>query len=321
MNILDFSEKGLLDKHTLPWKGEPFYFKVPTLEEIRQARRKRHIISMLCVYGDDSSDEKGVRTFAVAGIAGTQEEWDAIKPAWVACSKGKIFHATDCEPGYGDYQGIPKDECLKEYKRLTEIIAKTNMMGVGVAVDIAAFKDNLPDSIEDAPYYHCFSRVVMGFAELGYLSIPREKVKFVFDQNTKVKYNSILMLEYLSSLSEYNYSEYIDKGEIGFALSREKIEIQAADLFAHETMKYLDNQLIAANRSIRKSLENLLNTGRFKCYCYERGYFEAIKNRLEYLEKEDNSWSEEYKNWLLKRKLSDNNSNRIRYLINLNPVN
>jgi len=63
---------------------------------------------MLSVYADDSSDEKGERTFAVAGIIGTQEEWDAIKLKWVKRTSGKIFHAADCESGYGDYKGIPR---------------------------------------------------------------------------------------------------------------------------------------------------------------------------------------------------------------------
>ncbi len=53
--------------------------------------------------GDDSSDEKGVWTFAVAGIVGTQEEWDAIKPAWIKATEGRIFHATDNQSGKGDY--------------------------------------------------------------------------------------------------------------------------------------------------------------------------------------------------------------------------
>lgn len=269
---------------------------------------------MLCVYGDDSSDEKGVRTFAVAGIAGTQEEWDAIKPAWMACTGGKIFHATDCESGYGDYKGIPKIERLKEYKELTEILVNTKMMGIGVAVDIAGFKDNLPESINDAPYYHCFARVVIGFAQLGYMSIPRQKVKFIFDRNYKVKYNSILMLEYISNLSEYYYSEYIDDGEIGFATNK-LVEIQATDLFAHEIMKELDNQLGPVKRPRRKSLTELYKTGRFRWGISTRHDFEVIKNEMEYLENENNIRHEDYKQWLSSYRLIDNNSNRIRYMI------
>ncbi len=180
--------RGELDKKPPSWEGESACFKIPTPEEIREERKKRLIITMLCAYGDDSSDEKGVRTFAVAGIVGTQEEWDTVKPAWEEATEGRIFHATDNQSGKGKvYKDIPKVKCDEEYIKLTNILVKSKMFGYGHVVDIAAFKENLPESLEDAPYYHCFSHVVMGFAQLGYMSIPREKVKFTFDRNYKIK--------------------------------------------------------------------------------------------------------------------------------------
>ncbi len=290
-------------------------FRVPTLEEVREARNKRLIITMLCTYGDDSSDEKGVRTFAVAGIAGSQEEWDTIKPAWIKATEGRVFHATDNQSGKGDvYKGISKAKCDEEYIKLTNILVKSKMFGYGHVVDIAAFKKYLPDSSEDAPYYHCFSYVVMGFAQLGYMSVPREKVKFTFDRNPKIKYNSNLMLDYLETLSEYNYTEYIDGGEVSFA-SREMIQIQAADLLAYEVMKELDNQIGPKKRYRRKPLIELIRTGRFRFDAYTRRDFEFIKKQLENLEKGDNLWRQEYQEWLVKTKRKiDNDSNRMSYM-------
>lgn len=285
-----------------------------TVEAIKQARRKRYVAAVFTVYGDESSDTRGVRTFAVAGIIGTQDEWDELKPVWTERTGGKIFHATDCESGYGDYKGIPKDQRHKEYKDLTKILAKTNMKGVGFAVDVAAFKELMPDAVKDAPYYNCFMRVVMTFAEYGYLFGPQQTTKFIFDRNTKIQYNSIYLVEYLSKLSEYPYSSYID--DIGFA-SDKKEEIQAADLFAHETMKYFDNRLMTVNLPLRKSLKALFNTKRYRCFYSDRTYFESIKKELEYLEQEDSKWREEYQRWLLKHKIVDNNSNKTRYLIYL----
>lgn len=274
---------------------------------------------MLCVYGDDSSDETEVRTFAVAGIAGTQEEWDAIKPAWIEATGGKIFHAADCDsdPGRGDYKGIPKNKRDEEMWRLTQILVKSNMFGYGHVVDIAAFKENLPDSLENAPYYHCFAHVIMAFAQLGYMSIPREKVKFTFDRNYKIKYNSNLMLEYLETLSEYDYSEYIEDGEVSFA-SRKLIQIQAADLFAREVMKELDNQIGPIKRYRRKPLRALFNTGRFQWGAYTRKDFEAMKNYLDKFKEQNSSWNDDYQEWLLKTKRNiDNDSNRMIFMLYL----
>jgi hypothetical protein len=294
-------------------KAKSSNFKVPTLEEIREARKKRLIITMLSVYGDDSSDETGVRTFAVAGIVGTQEEWDAIKPAWVKATGGKIFHAADCESCKGDYKGISKDQCDDEVRKLTDILVKSNLYGYGFAVDVAAFYNNLPDSKENAPYYHCFSNVVMGLAEVGYLSVPREKVRFVFDKNEKVRFNSQLMLDYLS-LFDSPYSEYIEEGDITFS-SRKAIEVQAADLFAREVMKELDNQIGSVKRYRRKPLIALYRTNRFKWGTLTRKDFEIIGKYIEKV-KQDKLWDDDYQKWLLKTKRKiDNDTNRITYLI------
>lgn len=275
---------------------------------------------MLCVYGDDSSDEKGVRTFAVAGIVGTQEEWDAITPAWIEATEGRIFHATDNQSGKKIYESISKAKCDEEYIKLTDILVKSKMFGYGHVVDVAAFKENLADASEEAPYYHCFSHVVMGFAQLGYMSIPRDKVKFTFDRNPQIKYNSNLMLDYLETLSEYDYSKYIDSGEVSFA-SREMVQIQAADLFTFEVMKELDNQIGPVKRRRRRPLIELKRTGRFRWDAYTRRDFEFIRKHLEYLKKEDPLWCEGYQKWLLKTKrIIDNDSNRMTYMLHLREI-
>jgi hypothetical protein len=127
--------------------------------------KKRLIVAMLTVYGDDSSDAAGVRTFAVAGVMATQEEWDILKPEWIKCTRGKIFHATDCESGYGVYKGIPRDQRLKEYKAATQLLVNTNMIGFGYAMDIDRYKTFMPNIFEDGPYFHCFVGVITAFAE------------------------------------------------------------------------------------------------------------------------------------------------------------
>jgi hypothetical protein len=38
-------------------------FRVPTVEETRESRKKRIIINVLSVYGDDSSDDEFVKTY------------------------------------------------------------------------------------------------------------------------------------------------------------------------------------------------------------------------------------------------------------------
>lgn len=319
----------ILDKNQPSWKGESG-FKAPTLEEIREARKKKIVITIASVYGDDMSDRlraycddsadgTGKRTFAFAGIVGTQEEWDEIKPAWLKCTEGREFHGTNCESGRGDYERISKEKRLEEYKQLTTILADdSKLYGFGVAIDIAAMISNLPETIEDAPYFSSFMHVVMGLAERGYLAEPRKKVQFNFDLNLRRRHNSILMLECLLQWPDCEYVKYIDAGDIRF-LSHEHMEIQAACLLAHDTMKHLDNILLAEGVPTRKSLKSLLNTKRFICHIYGKDYFDDISRIIESYDNKDILWRDDYPQWLLERKLDDNNSNRIGYLLSTVP--
>lgn len=95
---------------------------------------------MLSVFGDESSDETGQRTFAVAGVMGTQEEWDKLEIKWIERTKGRFFHGADLETDQGDFKGIPHEENQKLYADLTNLLARSNMMGFGSAMDIHAYK-------------------------------------------------------------------------------------------------------------------------------------------------------------------------------------
>jgi hypothetical protein len=157
------------------------------IEEIKHVRKKRLVLVMLTVFGDESHDEKQQRIFAVAGILGSQEEWDELTPRWLIRTGGKAFHAADCESDQGEYKGVPHRENLKLYADLVKMISKTKMLGYGVAMDLEAHKISFPDVVENIPYQKCFEQVVIYFAERAYLHIPQQKVEFVFDLNSRTQ--------------------------------------------------------------------------------------------------------------------------------------
>lgn len=275
---------------------------------------------MLSVYADDSSDEKCERIYAIAGVMGTQEEWDALKVEWVQRTDGIIFHATDCESGRGDYKNIPSEQRHRLIKDLIQILAQSNMMGIGYAIDIEGYKTAMSDALEDAPYFQCFVGVVLEFVKLARIIIPQQKVKFIFDTNPKTKFNSAFLYDnYLASRSGYDeYTAYMED-EIGFATSR-SVGIQVADLFTRETMKHFDNQFGPINRRTRLSMEELLKTKRFECTYYHKDYFKDFKRKLELLEQKTGISQEGYKRWQLKHKCLDNAESRIRYAIYMESI-
>jgi hypothetical protein len=162
---------------------------------------------MLTVFGDESYDEKEQRVFAVSGIAGTQEEWDALTPLWLKRTGGKDFHAADCEAGRGIYKGIPHKENLNLYAALVQILTRTNMIGYAAVVDLKAHKEFFPDVVENVPYHICFNEVVTHFGEIAYLSQPQQKVKFTFDMNSRTRASSVALYEYLANTPDWEYAE------------------------------------------------------------------------------------------------------------------
>ena len=302
---------------TYPMRGYKLDVDRIALELITRARKNRFVIYMLSVYADDSSDEKCERIFAIAGVIGTQEEWDKLEIVWKKRTKGEIFHAVDVETDKGEFKDNSHKENKKLYKDLTQIIVKSKLMGFVVAMDLEGHSVYFPDTLEDMPYYHCFERTIREFAKWGYLFIPQEKVKFTFDINHKIEYNAGRLYDFLVNLPEwrYKYSSYMDK-EISFA-SRQKTGIQVADLYAHEVMKQLDNFIGPRKRPTRLSMQALLDTKRFIYHFYHKDYFKDFRDKFKELERKTGLSHEDYKKWLQAHKLSDNVSNRIRHLIYL----
>lgn len=283
------------------------------IEEIRLARKKRVVVYMLTVFGDESHDEKEERVFAVVGIIGRQEEWDTIEPVWFNRTGGKIFHAANCEANKGDFAGSPHAENLKLYADLTNILAETKLIGCGVAIDINAYRKNFPHVPPGMSYYMCFLAVVLWCGKVASLYVPQQKAKFIFDQNPKTDFNSGQMYNSMINYPEVTFNDYFD--EISFA-SRKKIGIQCADLFAREIMKHADNRLLGTiKRETRKSIQVLLNTERFHFKYYDNKYYEGLKIKTEELDSKsvNGIGQTAFGRWLSKYGLSNNITNRIRY--------
>ena len=49
------------------------------------------------MFGDESADATKSRVFAIAGVVGTEDEWQLAMREWLRCTRGLPFHATDRE--------------------------------------------------------------------------------------------------------------------------------------------------------------------------------------------------------------------------------
>lgn len=285
------------------------------LQLIKHARENEFVIYMLTVYADDSADAKGDRIFAVAGIMGTREEWDALEVDWLTRTGGIIFHSTDCEFGYGDYKGISREDRLKKYADLTKLLANTKLMGCGIAIDVQGYNKYMPGAWSEGPYYQAFTDVIKYFAKQAYLHIPQQTAEFIFDINHKVKYNAAFLYDnYLTNLRGWEYASALEN-KLGFA-TQKTVGIQVVDLFAREVMKYGENEFGYTKRPMRLSLKALLDTNRFKCVYVYDDWFEELRDKYESFEQVDEI-RQDFQNWLSTHTCQDNLENKIKYLIEL----
>jgi hypothetical protein len=268
---------------------------------------------VLSVFGDESHDELKQRVFAVGGLIGREKEWDALKASLEKRTKGKVFHAADCESDEGEFKGLDHKENLKLYADFTKIIARTKMMGFGVAIDLREYHAIFPELPEDQPYYLCFHDVVKYFANIGYLHVPQETVDFTFDRNLEREYNATYLYDYMVKQPGWRFSPYI-ADKVSFA-DRRNSAVWGADIVARETMKHLDNQIGPVRRWPRGSIAALARTRRFQFHFYVRKSLLALARMAQ--DPDTARRSEDqlgFRDWLSQLKLPDTIANRIRYI-------
>jgi hypothetical protein len=270
---------------------------------------------MLQVFGDESHDSKGVRVFAVAVLFGTEQQWAEFKGPWQAGLQGRVFHAADCETDHGDFAGSEHSENLKVYADLTKILASSHLLGFGSAMDLAGYHEFFPDRPADIPYYRCFRDVVFQCGRWAKWAIPLDEAQFHFDQRVESDYNAGVLYGHIATLQDWDCAPFLRK-TLKIA-SRSEVGIQAADLYAREVMKHLDNTVGPVKRPMRRSMETLRATERFGCDLHLRDFFEGFRMKFDLVAARVGMSQEHYREWLTKTGLADSISSRHRYLVSV----
>jgi hypothetical protein len=265
----------------------------------------------LKLFGDESFDEKKQRVAAVAGLVGTESEWAALESAWVERTNGKEFHATTCETEFAhDPDRDKHKENQRLYADLTQIIVNSGMRGYGSAFDLISYRENFPNDDVENGFIHGCADVLRYFAKMA--DAEKRQVEFTFDNRQGKEYNVGLLYKSLVHAPQIRDKNVFYSDEIKFD-NRKNPRIQAADLMARETMKFLDNYIGPVRRPHRDSLKALANH-RIQFVAYEGPYFKDFREKLPELAKRLRVDMREYDRWLSENKLVDNASNRLHYM-------
>jgi hypothetical protein len=256
---------------------------------------------MLLVYGDGSLDETQDRVCAVAGVIGTEEQWEWIEPIWVERTDGISFHANHCDSDQEDYApkaGENPDEVHTRnkttYKDLTILLAKSGLGGFASAIDLAAQRRTFPAPDDPPLYYQGFMDVLEKMRSVA--NDRGEMAKFTFDRRIESRFNATEIYAYLLESGLY-WSDHL-ASKVEFESSRTNPRIQVADLLAREAMKYLDNKVGPVKRDKRRSWECLRGTGRFRIESHGVNYFRRLGEKREILERVLGIGMVDYAKWL-----------------------
>jgi hypothetical protein len=261
---------------------------------------------MLSVFGDESHDPTKARVFAVAGLLGDGNQWASFRQEWNARLNRLIFHAADCESGYGHFRGMPETERHRLHRDLTRMVAESGLIGYGHVIDLAGCRAAAPEVLNDfpdMPYYDCFLKTVIKLSDFASHFIPRDRVVFTFDQHKKTQYNAGLLYEWITAHKPDNAEK------VSFA-SRAEPGVQAADLWARELMKRCDTHLFNDRARARPQWNILMGTKRFQFH-FTLG--RELAQTLDETPLLAGLNPADYEQWRSENKLVDNLSNRFRY--------
>ncbi len=243
----------------------------------------KHLMAVLDLYAyaDESGVEKTPPYCVVAGYIASPKTWKTFRTAWSSMvTKYQIgeLHAKKFfgrNPGHGEYAHLSRMEASAFLNEAINVITSHRINPIGSIVDVGAFNrltlgermfltgvhprrkgSHLPGSNSpNQPYYvpfRMFVQLALDYTPMG------TKVHFVFDQQGQ---RAGLSLEMFEDMKAHN--SLSDNGRLGdliFVDSKEKVEIQAADMFSHLTYRYFKakNKLGKMNPEYRTAMGDLL---------------------------------------------------------------
>jgi hypothetical protein len=231
----------------------------------------------LKMYGDESADATRSSVFAVAGVLGTDDEWALAMREWLRRTRGLPFHANVCESQYAKHEDPQKHkDNLRLYGDLTQILARSYLVGFAVALDLQSQSEFFPDLLPDVSYYKCLGDVIRIAAETAHRfnERPEEnedvRIEFVFDSRRQSDGAARTLYDVMANLPNWSRTGIFDT-KITFE-DRQEPRLELPDLLAREAMKELARKLTKAARPMRRSRAALEETQKFKFVELDRAY-------------------------------------------------
>jgi hypothetical protein len=252
---------------------------------------------VISVFGDESSDETHERVYAVSGLIGTDDEWAEADELWLRATGGEEFHAAEWEHA----------KRFDDYKAAVQALVSSHVAGVVMSMDLAAYREVIPDQLPDVGYYMCFSKLIAGMSREWHRWNERatgdaqgaeptvSEVRFTFDDRKESASNASRIYAAFKDIERPERSRLLG-ADVSFD-SRKNPRIQMADLVAREAMKDLDRRVGMKSYPKRKSMIVLEESQHFKFIEFHRDYFERLAAYTAEVDRNED-YLKRYRQWL-----------------------
>lgn len=206
----------------------------------------------MTAYSDESESQQ--RVFCVSGYLARLDEWKKLEAPWAAALKEiqprltkeiLEFKMRDCVAGENGYESLEPPEREEIQRQFIKLINALNVCGFATGVNLRDY-GKVPQVAKDAltveelqkPYFLAF-RAQVGLIAHSMTKMPRdERVSFVFDEQKEYRGRAKDLYAALKQDTELHYRARL--GGIAFENSARFSAIQASDVIAYESRRYLN---------------------------------------------------------------------------------
>lgn len=227
---------------------------------------RERLITVFTIYFDESGTHGRSKAVVVAGCISTVERWTLFEQEWKAFLNEEgisILHRNDLENFRGEFQekyGWNPSRRERVVRLAQGIISRRINFAVCSAVIKRDYDEIITGDMRDYYGRHYYTFCVNDALRLVANWIRKysrtDPIAYVFETGAEgsgevaARFTKISGNEKLRKL--YNF------GSWSFAPKRDLVQLQAADLWAYETFKQMDNRVVdGVKRKVRKSAEVL----------------------------------------------------------------
>src|SRR5665213_2918693 len=216
------------------------------------------LLVLVEAYFDESGTHAGSKTMALAGYIFRQDQSELMASEWreFLAAKGlPYFHMVDCAHGAPPFDKLTPQQRVLVETRLIGLIKQRTVQGIGVTLDLEAFKRRFGEkSFLGTPYSLCFYIITRAVVRWAKETEYEGDIAYFFEagHSSQSEANYLMSLALLPDelKAQMHYAGH------AFVPKEKAPQVQAADLFAWLLTK--DRKGRSEGRERRKDYASLV---------------------------------------------------------------